>query len=101
MILYAGFNTAMDQWPRWQNTLKWRCNEHAVVYHIPKTVGMSTWQLIEWLYPEDKICPGRMWEDIIRVPMDVMNNYDAFRGHFLAYLEPYLGRALSTFTVLT
>ena len=56
-------------------------------YHIPKTAGMSSWQLIEWLYPEDKICPGRMWEDIIRVPMEALKGYDAFRGHFLSYLE--------------
>jgi hypothetical protein len=61
---------------------------------------MSTWQIIEWLYPEDKICPGRMWEDIINVPLEIMNAYQAFRGHFLAYLEPYLGRKLTTFTVL-
>lgn len=69
-------------------------------YHIPKTAGMSSWRLIEWLYPEAKICPGRMWEDIINTPMDVMNTYDVFRGHFLAYLEPYIGRKLATFTVL-
>lgn len=69
-------------------------------YHIPKTAGMSSWQLIEWLYPENKICPGRMWEDIINVPMDVMRTYDAFRGHFLGYLEPYLDRKLAAFTVL-
>ena len=69
-------------------------------YHIPKTAGMSTWQLLEWLYPEEKICPGRMWEDIIRVPMKVMGTYDAFRGHFLAYLGSYLDRELSIFTIL-
>ena len=41
-----------------------------------------------------------MWEDIIHVPMEVMKTYDAFRGHFLAYLEPYLGRRLTAFTLL-
>jgi len=51
-------------------------------YHISKTAGMSTWQLIEWLYPEDKIRPGRMWEDIIRVPMDVMNPVDRTISHY-------------------
>jgi hypothetical protein len=69
-------------------------------YHIPKTAGMSTWQLLEHYYPKEKICPGRMWEDIITVPPEVLAEYDAFRGHFLAYLEPYLGRALDTFTLL-
>lgn len=69
-------------------------------YHIPKTAGMSTWQLLEHYYPKEKICPGRMWEDIIDVPPDVLAEYDVFRGHFLAYLEPYLGRALDTFTLL-
>jgi hypothetical protein len=41
-----------------------------------------------------------MWEDIITIPMDVMKAYSVFRGHFLAYLEPYIGRKLATFTVL-
>jgi Sulfotransferase family len=69
-------------------------------YHIPKTAGLSTWQLLERSYPKEKICPGRMWEDIITLPMEVLDGYDVFRGHFLAYLEPYLGRILDTFTIL-
>jgi hypothetical protein len=69
-------------------------------YHIAKTAGMSTWQLLEHYYPSEKICPGRMWEDIITVPAEVLAKYDVFRGHFLAYLEPYLGRKLDTFTML-
>ena len=69
-------------------------------YHIPKTAGMTSWQMLEWLYPEEKICPGRMWEDIINVPLPVLQTFEAFRGHFLAYLEPYLDRKLTTFTIL-
>ena len=69
-------------------------------YHIPKTAGMSTWQLLEHYYPTQRICPGRMWEDIIGLPRETLAEYDAFRGHFLAYLQPYLGRPLDTFTVL-
>jgi hypothetical protein len=61
---------------------------------------MSTWQLLEHFYPKEKICPGRMWEDIVTLPMEVLAGYDVFRGHFLDYLEPYLGRALDTFTIL-
>ena len=68
--------------------------------HIPKTAGMSTWQLLEWMYPAESICPGRMWEDIIFVSPEVLTSYRAFRGHFLAWLEPYLGRKLSIFTIL-
>jgi hypothetical protein len=75
-------------------------NSACYFYHIPKTAGMSTWQLLEHYYPKEKICPGRMWEDIIAVPMDVLAGYDVFRGHFLAYLEPYLDRPLDTFTML-
>jgi hypothetical protein len=69
-------------------------------YHIPKTGGMSTWQLLELWYPESQICPGRMWDDIIRFPRRQLAQYHAFRGHFLAFLEPYAGRKFATFTVL-
>ncbi len=69
-------------------------------YHIPKTAGMSAWQLLEWAYPEKNICPGRMWEDIITVPTETLAGYDVYRGHFLAYIEPYLGRRFDTFTLL-
>ena len=41
-----------------------------------------------------------MWEDIIHVPKESLANYHCFRGHFLGYLEPYLGRKLDTFTIL-
>ena len=41
-----------------------------------------------------------MWEDIITLPKESFAQYHAFRGHFLAYLEPYLGRKLDTFTIL-
>ena len=61
---------------------------------------MSTWQLLELSYPADKICPGRMWEDIITLPHRDLSRYDVFRGHFLSYLERYLGRKLRTFTIL-
>jgi len=69
-------------------------------YHIPKTGGMSTWQLLELWYPEATICPGRMWDDIFQIPAGQLAQYQAFRGHFLAFLEPYAGRKLKTFTVL-
>ena len=69
-------------------------------YHIPKTAGMSAWQLLEWAYPEKNICPGRMWEDIITVPAETLAGYDVYRGHFLAYIEDYLGRQFDTFTLL-
>ena len=61
---------------------------------------MSTWQVLELWYPQASICPGRMWDDIIRIPRGRLAQYRAFRGHFLAFLEPYAGRKLQTFTVL-
>lgn len=61
---------------------------------------MSTWQLLESTYSEADICPGRMWDDIIGLPLGRLAQYRAFRGHFLAFLEPYLGRTLRTFTIL-
>jgi hypothetical protein len=74
--------------------------EGTYFFHIPKTAGMSTWQLLEWAYPPDAICPGRMWEDIISLPPSRLLAYQAFRGHFLSYLEPHLGRPLCKFTIL-
>lgn len=61
---------------------------------------MSTWQLLELWYPPEQICPGRMWDDIIALPAAELAQYQAFRGHFLAFLETHLGRKLRTFTVL-
>lgn len=61
---------------------------------------MTAWQLLEWSYPIEKICPGRMWEDIIGESAETLDGYEAFRGHFLAYLEPFLGRKFQTFTIL-
>jgi hypothetical protein len=75
-------------------------NPRTYFWHIPKTAGMSTWQLLEWAYPESQICTGRMWEDIIHIPKQELRQYRAFRGHFLSYLEPYLDRPLRKFTIL-
>src|SRR6516225_5389223 len=75
-------------------------NHGCYFYHIPKTAGMSTWQLLEHNYSKEAICPGRMWEDIIELPMEQLAGYMVFRGHFLAYLPPYLDRQLRTFTIL-
>jgi hypothetical protein len=69
-------------------------------YHIPKTAGMSTWQLLEVSFPADEICTARMWDDLVQIPPRQIARYRAFRGHFLAFLEPYIDRPLKTFTVL-
>src|ERR1051326_2100747 len=61
---------------------------------------MSAWQLFDLWYPGTKICPGRMWDDIIRIPRGQLAQYQAFRGHFLAFLEAHIGRRLATFTIL-
>jgi len=75
-------------------------SESCYFYHIPKASGSTTWQLLQWYYPRERICQGRMWEDIITLPKESFAHYHAFRGHFLAYLEPFLGRKLDTFTIL-
>jgi len=69
-------------------------------YHIPKTGGMSTWQLLEVSFPAGQICTARMWDDLVQIPAAELTRYVAFRGHLLAFLEPHLGRKLKTFTVL-
>ena len=69
-------------------------------FHIPKTAGMSMWRFLEHIFPADRMCPWWLWDQLIGVPGHELNQWDLFRGHFLAHLEPYLGRQLATFTIL-
>ena len=69
-------------------------------FHIPKTAGMSVWRCLEDIFPADKLCPWWLWDQLIGVTGHELNQWDLFRGHFLAHLEPYLGRQLATFTIL-
>jgi hypothetical protein len=76
--------------------------EYSGVYffHIPKTAGMSIWRALESAYEPESICPYWLWDQLVDVPRQDLARYRVFRGHFYAYLEPYLGRQLTKFTVL-
>lgn len=69
-------------------------------FHIPKTAGMSIYRVLEAVFPPHEICPGWLWDQIIRIPKPELRHYRLFRGHFYGYLEPYLGRQLKKFTIL-
>lgn len=74
--------------------------EGVYFFHIPKTAGVSIYRFLESVFPLQEICPGWLWDHIIRTPKAELNKYRIFRGHFFGYLEPYLGRELKKFTIL-
>lgn len=69
-------------------------------FHIPKTAGMSVWHFLDQVFPSEKICPWWLWDQLVTATTAELEGWDVFRGHFLAHLEPYLGRELATFTFL-
>lgn len=52
------------------------------------------------VFPGDQICPFWRWDDLVSTPVEQLNRYRVFRGHFLGYLDGYLGRKLTLLTML-
>jgi hypothetical protein len=50
--------------------------------HIPKTAGMTMSAILEPKFPKDKICPFRLYQDLVRAPREELDKYLLFRGHF-------------------
>ncbi len=50
--------------------------------HIPKTAGMTMSAILEQKFPKDKVCPIRLYPDLIKTPREELNRYLLFRGHF-------------------
>lgn len=69
-------------------------------FHIPKTAGTSVCRFLEQTFRSDQICPCGLWDQLITISRSELAQWQIFRGHFLSHLEPYLGRALRTFTML-
>ena len=67
---------------------------------IPKTAGSSLTHFLNQAFPANEICPWWLWDQLITIPRSGLEKWRVFRGHFLSHLEPYLGKRLTTFTVL-
>ena len=52
------------------------------------------------MYPESRICPHWLWDQLIKVSPDELRGWDIFRGHFLSHLESFTRRRFKTFTLL-
>ena len=50
--------------------------------HIPKTAGMTVSAILERKFPKDKICPIRLYPDLVALPKEERDKYMLFRGHF-------------------
>jgi len=50
--------------------------------HIPKTAGMTLSAILEPKFPKDRICPIRLYQDLVKSPREELNRYLLFRGHF-------------------
>ena len=53
-----------------------------VFVHIPKTAGMTMSAILDKKFPKDKICPIRLYPDLIATPREELDKYLLFRGHF-------------------
>jgi hypothetical protein len=68
--------------------------------HIPKTAGTSFISILHQRFPAEVICPACLWSDLLRIPTEHRATYRLYRGHFYAYLGPFLGRRLRHVTFL-
>jgi len=68
--------------------------------HIPKTAGTTLISVLDLYYPQQEICPARLWHEIIQIPRQDLTKYRLFRGHFYYALSKYLQRDLIHITLL-
>ncbi len=69
-------------------------------FHIPKTAGTSVAGLIRRAYPSEECLPAHTVRELIALPLEVVPRYRCYTGHFFSLLEPMVGRALPTVTIL-
>jgi hypothetical protein len=77
-----------------------RTSDPPYFLHIPKTAGTSFMALLHAQYEVATICPAYLWRDLLQIPKEQLSEYQLFRGHFYAYLEPYLQHSLRVITFL-
>ena len=69
--------------------------------HIPKTAGMTVSAILEQKFPNDKICPIRLYPDLVMLPKEERDKYVLFRGHFpFDILSCLIGESFDCMTIL-
>jgi hypothetical protein len=69
-------------------------------FHIPKTAGMSVYHFLHQRYPPELVCPESLWDELIAVACSRATSYTVYAGHFFGYLDRFLGKLTTKFTLL-
>jgi len=68
--------------------------------HLPKTAGQSVHQFLVDTYGEDNVCPARVNDQLVKIPLDKLECYSVFSGHLdWNHFDSVKGE-LFTFTIL-
>ncbi|HEX7926414.1 MAG TPA: hypothetical protein VF678_02415 [bacterium] len=68
--------------------------------HLPKTAGISLWQLLEAQFPPQQVFRGWLHSHLIAQKSRGFGDYRLFRGHFYGQVEALVGTPLRTFTLV-
>ncbi len=68
--------------------------------HIPKTAGTTFMAALDRQFYAERVCPAKLWRDLLRISSTELSRFRLFRGHFYNLLPPYLDRPVRTLTFL-
>lgn len=69
-------------------------------HHIPKTAGTTLNAALLDIFAPDQICPPWVWHQLLKYEKQSLKQFQLFRGHFYAALEPFLGFPVRSFVFL-